>query len=62
MFEKELLQLNLKPDEKINIWVRFCNEPLTGVYQEVLSQTIFWKSEHASHAKNLNELVKVERV
>lgn len=62
MFEKEIIALNLKPGDKINIWVRFREEPYTGVFMEILSQTLFWKSDRTSKAKNIRELVKVERV
>lgn len=62
MFEKDLIVLKLKPGDKIHIWVRFRDEPYSGVFVELLSQTIFWKSDQGSQAKNLNELIKIEKI
>jgi hypothetical protein len=62
MFEKDILALDLKPGDKINVWVRFRDEPYTGEFVEILAQIFFFNTNGNSKGTALREIAKVEKV
>jgi hypothetical protein len=62
MLEKDLIGLDLQAGDRINIWVRFRDEPHIGEFELYRAQILFWKVDHVSMGKSLSELVRVERI
>jgi hypothetical protein len=62
MFEKDIIKLNLKPGDPVRIWVYFREDPYEGVYVDRTGLLFTWKNNHATQAKSISELVKIEKI